>query len=58
MTHLAVFASLSSSDDKIGVLSASIDVADRQERIIRIMESGPESFARRKTIYEHWKTGL
>jgi len=48
----------SSSDDKIAVSSASIDVADCQTRIIRIMEGGPEAFARRKTIYEHWKTGL
>lgn len=51
-------SAFSSSDDKIAVLSASIDVADCQKRIIRIMEGGPEAFARRKTIYEHWKTGL
>lgn len=46
-------SAFSSTDDKIAVLSASIDVADCQTRIIRIMEGGPEAFARRKTIYEH-----
>ncbi|MBA8909919.1 putative ATPase [Aminobacter ciceronei] len=50
-------SAFSASDDRIAVSSASIDAADTQKLIIRIMEGGPEAFARRKTIYEHWKAG-
>lgn len=48
-------SAFSVSDSKIDVVTDSIDAADCQTRIIRIMEGGPEAFARRKTIYEHWK---
>ncbi|WP_348240781.1 hypothetical protein, partial [Salmonella enterica] len=51
-------AAFSASDEKIDVISASIDAAECQTRIVKIMEGGPEAFSRRKTIYEHWKVEL
>lgn len=51
-------AAFSASEEKIDVVSASIDAAECQTRIVKIMEGGPEAFSRRKTIYEHWKVEL
>jgi len=46
-----------SADDKsIAIETASIDTRECQEKIVNIMEGGPEAFERRKTIYQIWKT--
>ena len=42
------------SDEKISVLSGSIDNPDLQNEIINIMEGGKEAFKRRKEIYQIW----
>lgn len=48
-------AAFNHSEGAITVESASIDARACQERIVHIMEGGPEAFARRKAIYEIWK---
>lgn len=48
-------AAFSLSEGAISVEAASIDERACQERIVHIMEGGPEAFARRKAIYEIWK---
>ena len=45
-----------SDDDVIAVDSGSIDRKDVQQKIIDIMEGGPEAFDRRKTIYQLWNS--
>lgn len=42
------------SDDSISVKTGSIDAKDCQQKIVEIMEGGPEAFDRRKTIYQIW----
>lgn len=37
--------------------TGSIDSRPSQERIVRIMEGGPEAFERRKNIYQVWSAG-
>ncbi|MCB1527786.1 MAG: hypothetical protein KDJ45_08805 [Hyphomicrobiaceae bacterium] len=46
--------SCEATDENIIVTTGSIDSAACQERIVRIMEGGPEAFERRKTIYQIW----
>jgi chromosome segregation protein len=43
-------------DDKITVVSGSVDDHDIQKTIVRIMEGGKEAFDRRKEIYQIWKS--
>ena len=50
-----LISSFEASDNAIKAETASIDARECQERIIRIMEGGPEAFARRKAIYDIWK---
>jgi predicted ATPase len=47
-------SSCEATDEHIAVTTGSIDSAVCQERIVRIMEGGPEAFERRKTIYQIW----
>lgn len=42
-------------DEKISILSGSIDASPVQEAIINIMEGGQEAFNRRKKVYNLWK---
>ncbi len=42
-------------DDKIALVSGSIDCAEVQQRIVSIMEGGAEAFEKRKQVYEAWK---
>lgn len=44
----------SAEDDAFNVVTGSVDSKDCQNKIIRIMEGGPEAFERRKTIYQIW----
>jgi chromosome segregation protein len=44
-------------DDVATVISASIDTADCQAKIVKIMEGGTEAFERRKSIYQVWHVG-
>lgn len=44
-------------EDDMSVETASIDAKDCQQKIVKIMEGGPEAFERRKKIYELWKAG-
>ncbi len=43
-----------STEEVISVDSGSIDHKDSQQKIVDIMEGGPEAFNRRKTIYQIW----
>ena len=43
-------------DDKINIESGGLDDANQQKRIVDIMEGGKEAFARRKEIYQAWKS--
>ena len=43
-------------DEKISIVSGSIDCADIQKSIVGIMEGGAEAFERRKQVYEAWKS--
>jgi len=45
----------SASDEEIAVAVGNIDDRACQEKVIKIMEGGPEAFERRKTIYQIWK---
>lgn len=45
----------SATDEEIEVAVGSIDDRACQEKVIKIMEGGPEAFDRRKTIYQIWK---
>jgi len=49
--------SCSAEGEAFAVQTGSVDAKDCQERIIDIMEGGPEAFERRKTIYHIWKSG-
>lgn len=49
--------SCAAEDEKMAVETATIDSRACQEKIIKIMEGGPEAFERRKTIYQIWKAG-
>jgi len=42
-------------DDQITLVTGSIDSAEVQQRIVRIMEGGAEAFEKRKQVYEAWK---
>jgi predicted ATPase len=42
-------------DDKINVLSDSIDAPRIQQRIVDVMEGGKEAFKRRQGRYDKWK---
>ena len=42
-------------DESFDAVTGSVDSKECQTKIIRIMEGGPEAFARRKTIYQIWK---
>lgn len=42
-------------DEKVTILSGSIDARQVQEAIINIMEGGQEAFNRRKEVYNLWK---
>lgn len=44
-------------DETIAVETGTIDSKRCQEKIVDIMEGGPEAFERRKTIYQIWKAG-
>lgn len=44
----------SADEDAFNVVTGSVDSKDCQNKIIRIMEGGPEAFERRKTIYQIW----
>ncbi len=48
--------SCSESEDEIEVLCEGIDAKECQQRIVDIMEGGPEAFHRRKTIYQLWQS--
>ncbi|NBB81408.1 MAG: AAA family ATPase [Verrucomicrobia bacterium] len=41
-------------ENAFNVVTGSVDSKDCQNKIIRIMEGGPEAFERRKTIYQIW----
>lgn len=41
-------------EEKISVMTGSIDTKEAQGKVVSIMEGGKEAFARRKTIYEIW----
>ena len=43
------------SDDKVHVISGSIDCPKLQQEIVNIMEGGEEAFTQRKRRYEIWK---
>jgi chromosome segregation protein len=43
--------------ETITVETGSIDSPLCQEKIVRIMEGGPEAFERRKQIYQIWSSG-
>lgn len=45
----------SATDEAIEVAVGNIDDRACQEKVIKIMEGGPEAFERRKTIYQIWK---
>lgn len=45
-------------DEAMAVETGTIDSKDCQEKIVKIMEGGPEAFERRKTIYQIWKAGV
>ena len=42
-------------DEKMSIISGSIDRAELQQEIVNIMEGGEEAFKRRKEIYKIWK---
>jgi CTP:molybdopterin cytidylyltransferase MocA len=42
-------------DDRIALVTGSIDSAEVQQRIVSIMEGGAEAFEKRKQVYEAWK---
>ncbi len=42
-------------EEAFNVVTGSVDSKECQNKIIRIMEGGPEAFERRKTIYQIWK---
>lgn len=44
----------SANEDAFNVVTGSVDSKDCQNKIVRIMEGGPEAFERRKTIYQIW----
>jgi chromosome segregation protein len=44
-------------DEAMTVETGTIDSKSCQEKIVKIMEGGPEAFERRKTIYQIWKAG-
>ncbi|WP_349678522.1 TrlF family AAA-like ATPase [Hyphomonas sp. UBA3201] len=50
-----IVSSCSAEGEIFAVETGSIDSKDCQERIISIMEGGPEAFERRKTIYQIWR---
>lgn len=50
-----IVSACSAEGDIFAVETGSIDAKDCQERIISIMEGGPEAFERRKTIYQIWR---
>ncbi|NCC85318.1 MAG: hypothetical protein EOM03_14495 [Clostridia bacterium] len=52
-----VVMSCEAGEDDMSVETASIDAKDCQQKIVRIMEGGPEAFERRKKIYQLWKAG-
>ncbi len=52
-----LITSCHASDDKISVETGSIDSKESQQKIVSIMEGGPEAFNRRKTIYQLWNAG-
>lgn len=45
----------SATEEEIAVAVGNIDDKACQEKVIKIMEGGPEAFERRKTIYQIWK---
>ncbi|MCU7837949.1 MAG: hypothetical protein KZQ94_01055 [Candidatus Thiodiazotropha sp. (ex Troendleina suluensis)] len=45
-----------SDEETISVESGSIDHKEAQQKIVDIMEGGPEAFNRRKTIYQLWNS--
>jgi hypothetical protein len=49
--------SCAAEDEIMAVETGTIDSKTCQEKIVRIMEGGPEAFERRKTIYQIWKAG-
>lgn len=50
-----IVSACSAEGEIFAVETGSIDAKDCQERIISIMEGGPEAFQRRKTIYQIWR---
>ena len=48
-------ATCRATDEEIAVAVGNIDERACQEKVIKIMEGGPEAFERRKTIYQTWK---
>lgn len=44
----------SANEDAFNVVTGSVDSKDCQNKIVQIMEGGPEAFKRRKTIYQIW----
>jgi predicted ATPase len=52
-----LIASCHTNDNTILVETGSIDDKKCQEKIVNIMEGGPEAFNRRKTIYHLWRAG-
>ncbi|WP_038032669.1 TrlF family AAA-like ATPase [Thioalkalivibrio sp. ALE28] len=44
----------SADETAFNVVTGSVDSKECQNKIIRIMEGGPEAFERRKTIYQIW----
>ncbi|MBK5242441.1 TrlF family AAA-like ATPase [Clostridium sp.] len=43
------------NEKQIGIISGSIDDASIQNKIVDIMEGGPDAFERRNSIYKLWK---
>lgn len=50
-----IVSACSAEGEIFAVETGSIDAKDCQERVISIMEGGPEAFERRKTIYQIWR---
>ncbi|MCP5299070.1 MAG: hypothetical protein H6954_05135 [Chromatiaceae bacterium] len=51
-----LITSCESTEDTIATESGSIDHKEAQQKIVDIMEGGPEAFERRRTIYQLWNS--
>ncbi len=50
-----MIVSCAENDGTMATICEGIDAKDCQERIVSIMEGGPEAFKRRRTIYQLWQ---